>query len=125
MSSDRSTHLGLDVDTPPDRLGDRAFRLKNVVPGSSVSVRPRPGVSKSASYLTGVLGRSIVVDGLQDALGEGVALICTNETDAGAGDGTTNDQVDAVFVFKPSVVGATLDTVDGVNKNALLYGMIQ
>lgn len=44
MAVSRTTFGGINTDSPPDQLGNGALYLKNLVPSSAQSVRPRPGV---------------------------------------------------------------------------------
>jgi hypothetical protein len=123
MPQERSTFLGIGTDAPPDRLGDQAMRVKNVIPASPSSIKPRLGVSKSAEYDAHVLGRMVVVDALPDSGGTGVLVTCLNITDAGAGDGSVDTQVDGLGAFYPPLLAARYQTISGLNLSQVLFGV--
>lgn len=123
MPLDRSTSLGLNTDWPPDRLGDQAFRLQNVMPASPTSVRPRQGVEEIERYESRILGRQIIVDALPEDLGNGVMVTCVNTTSDG--DGGVDTQVDGIGIFRPRLLASQYSDVTGLNLSQVLFGVVQ
>lgn len=123
MPQDRSSLLGLSTDAPPERLGDNAMRVKNMIPASPSSARVRFGVSEAERYDAHVLGRMIVVDALPESSGTGVLVTCLNITDAGDGGGTVDTQVDGLGAFYPPLLAARYQTISGLNLSQVLFGV--
>ena len=111
MAEDRRISMGLNTDLPPDRLGDQAFRLQNVLPTSAQHVAPRPGVSHETYYEPQSLGRAIFADALPHDLGNGILITVINTTDDG--DGTVTNTVDGIFQFRPRRIASDYDAVAG------------
>ena len=111
MAEDRQVFRGLNTDLTPDRLGDQAMDLRNVVPASKETIAPRPGVSLVSHYRTNLIGRLIIADGLPGGAAGGVMLVCLNVTDDGAG--VLTHQVDGVFRFRPPLLAEDYDAVVG------------
>jgi hypothetical protein len=115
MAADQTSFKALDTDTPPDRLGDRALRLLNVMPGSPSSVRPRHGVTEAARYTPGALGRLLIVDGLPDNTA-GVLITCVQTTESAV-------QVVRVDAFWPRFAASRYSGVLGLNLSEIVYGV--
>lgn len=94
MPSDKAQFLGLNTDSPPDRLGNQLMRVENVVPISPDSVAPRPGVSLVAHYQPMQSGRVVIADALPGSVSDGFMIVVANST----GIAWT---IDGIFKFKP------------------------
>ena len=60
MASERNKFLGLNTDSPPDRLGDQLFDCVNLIPRSPTSVVPRPG----SSFVRSIAGGNTLFKGV-------------------------------------------------------------
>ncbi|MBU2685633.1 MAG: hypothetical protein KKF27_20520 [Gammaproteobacteria bacterium] len=96
MEQDKQIALGLNTDLPPNRIGDQALRAVNVVPASAISMKPRPGTSKTASYHTVTLGRKLVLDDLPQRTDGKYLVVAVNTT---ASDTSATEGL-AVYVAK-------------------------
>ena len=74
----RDNTLALATDLPPDRIGDRAFRIKNLLPRSKMTAAPRAGTSLVGHYTAGSTGRQIIVDTLPGRSDDEVLIVCVN-----------------------------------------------
>ena len=75
--------LSLQTDPPPDRLGDRAFDLRNFLPASPISLRPRDGTTVIGHYAQGQTGRALVVENAPGRTDGRLVLLTTRTTDPG------------------------------------------
>ena len=120
--SDRTTHLGLNTDAPPDRIGDQALSCLNVRPSSAANMRPREGSELVAHYEPGTLGRSVIVDALTQDAANGVMIVVVNGTDATGGEVTHT--VEYLREFRPPIVATQYGTVMGIPPADALEGIV-
>lgn len=109
------------TDLPPDGLGSGAFRLKNVRPGSSRGFVPREGTSLVGHYQGNSLGRVIYADALPADLGQGIMLVCGNNTHA-AGTLNMTQTIEGLYAFRPDRIADDYAAVAGYLTQAGLYG---
>jgi len=124
MAEDRKITMGLNTDAPPDRLGDQALMVENLVPTSASSVGVRGGVELVKHYQPNNIGRSIIVDGLPADEGAGILVVVVNVGDAGLGDGNLRHVVEGLGAFRPARVAAEYDSVVGFNAATTIYGVL-
>lgn len=121
MPIERTTFGGLNTDSPPDRLGDNAWYLKNVRPVSATSIRPREGVSEQALYKPLALGANLIID---KAPGSTTGLLVTvihHSEGTGGSSVWTNEHI---RVFFPSRLAGDYSSTSGLADSASLYGVI-
>jgi hypothetical protein len=82
---ERETTLALATDPPPDRLGERAMDLRNLMPASERSLRPRDGGQILSHHTQGATGRAIVVDAATGRTDGRLIVLAVRTTDPGGG----------------------------------------
>lgn len=101
---ERATTLGLNTDLPPDRLEERAFDLRNMVPASPISARPRAGCPALGTYSSATLGRQLVIDNLPARADRTLILAINNRDDGEGGVATT---IEGLAEFEPKTMGGS------------------
>ena len=119
---DISALRGLKTDLPPDRLGEHALHVLNMIPRSNSSVMPRYGTSLVAKYQPLNVGLNTIIDGLPEDLGEGVLIIQVQTTSPA---GVLAHKVVGLDVFRPGHIPEKFSSVTGWAAEKYLGCVIQ
>lgn len=103
MAFIRTTMNGLDTDSPPIALGDKALFTQNMMPASATSVRPRYGSTSLQTFEQGTVSARIVFAYAEAAdPSMTVFIVCTSQLVTGSGPSrVTETNIEAVFEFYP------------------------